>query len=231
MLNVSKNSRLIDLMESVLKNRISFSLNRNVLNIIIVITHVVGVIGLTSKWRDLFIAITPIHLLLVFGILLITQSKITRPFLLFLASTVVISYLIEFVGVNTGSIFGHYEYGKALGLKIGNTPLLIGVLWFTLIYSIGIILSNFNLHLIIKSLLGALLMLLIDFFIEPVAMGYDFWSWKNEMIPMQNYLAWFIISFLMLIAFNLSSFDKSNPTAKLVYLAQLMFFITINIIS
>jgi len=218
-------------MDGVLKNRITSVSSSSLLNVVVIITHIVGVIGLSSGWSELFVSITPIHLSLVFGILLITQSNFSKSFILFLSAVVLISYLIELVGVNTGRIFGSYIYGKALGFKIGNTPLLIGILWFTLIYSIGVILANFKWHILIKSLIGALLMLLIDFFIEPVAMSYDFWSWEGGVIPTQNYLAWFFISLLLLIGFNLSAFEKHNPTAKTVYISQLGFFILLNIIS
>jgi putative membrane protein len=39
----------------------------------------------------------------------------------------------------------------------------------------------------------------VDVFIEPVAMANDFWSWKDDVVPMQNYLGWGILSFLLFL--------------------------------
>jgi putative membrane protein len=217
-------------MDSVLIKQISFIPKSTTLNGIIVLTHIVGVIGLSSPWSDLFISITPIHLMLIFAILIVSHGKISKSFIIFLSFVVSASYFIEFVGVNTGSIFGNYSYGKALGLKLGDTPLLIGILWFTLIYSIGTMLAKLRSNIFLRSIAGASLMLLIDLFIEPVAITFDFWSWENDTIPVQNYLAWFVISFFFLTGFNLYSFEKSNPTAKTIFYSQLFFFVAINII-
>ena len=41
----------------------------------------------------------------------------------------------EILGVKFGVIFGDYEYGSALGLKIFDVPLLIGANWAILTVS------------------------------------------------------------------------------------------------
>ena len=41
--------------------------------------------------------------------------------------------LTEAIGVNTGLLFGTYEYGANLGFKIFGVPLIIGVNWTVLI--------------------------------------------------------------------------------------------------
>jgi putative membrane protein len=55
----------------------------------------------------------------------------------------------------------------------------------------------------IKSNLGiafasACLLVLLDILIEPVAI-YNFWSWNETIVPIKNYIAWFIISFIFLL--------------------------------
>lgn len=74
-------------------------------------------------------------------------------------------------------------------------------------------------------------MVLIDIFIEPVAIELGFWAWEQNQIPIQNYIAWFLISFVLLIFFYRLPFDKKNPISSTVFYAQLMFFISINILS
>lgn len=196
---------------------------------ILMLFHAVGLVGFSSHWRELFLQLTPFHLLLVFGYLVLFQQHVDGRFLRFMVIVVVSSYLIELVGVQTGKIFGEYKYGEALGIKIGGTPLLIGVLWFLLIYSIGVQLKPLKTHWMLKSFLGATLMLVIDLFIEPVAIELGFWSWTNNAIPVQNYIAWFAISFFYMIIFYQTNFS-TNRIAPIIYWMQLGFFMSINLI-
>jgi putative membrane protein len=195
---------------------------------ILAIFHLVGVIGFTTQWRNVFLELTPFHLLLVYAYLLAFQTLINRTFLVFMFFVAFSSYFIELIGVQTGKIFGDYTYGTALGYRIGDTPLLIGVLWFVLVWSIGHQLKSLELHWIVKSALGAAMMLVIDLFIEPVAIDLGFWSWDGGDIPTQNYIAWFIISLGYFLIFNKTKFGD-NPIAKYIYWLLLAFFVLINL--
>jgi putative membrane protein len=197
---------------------------------ILLLFHIVGIIGFSSPWQELFLQLTPFHLLLVFGYLVLFQEHVNVAFLKFMLTVTLSSYLIELAGVQTGKIFGDYQYGEALGIKIGGTPLLIGVLWFILIYSIGTQLKSLKIQWFFKALLGATMMLVIDLFIEPVAINLGFWSWDNDTIPVQNYVAWFTISFCYFLIFYKMSLPK-NRIAPLIYWMQLGFFIAINFIT
>jgi putative membrane protein len=196
---------------------------------ILAIFHLVGIIGFSTKWRSLFLLLTPFHLLLVFGYLTVFQQKIDKRFLTMMFVVVFSSYLIELLGVQTGMIFGSYQYGEALGFKIGGTPFLIGVLWFVLVYSIRSQLIGLKIHWFLKGAVGAAMMLLIDLFIEPVAIELGFWSWENNAIPVKNYLAWFTISLIYFILFSKPAIPK-NRLAPYVYWMQLGFFVVINIL-
>lgn len=197
---------------------------------ILALLHLVGVLGFLSPWRELFLQLTPFHLLLVFGYIFVFQTQRDGTFIGFMFFVMITSYLIELVGVQTGMIFGNYTYGNALGLKIGGTPLLIGVLWFLLIYSIGIQLKTWLIAPIFKAVIGASMMLLIDLFIEPVAIDLGFWSWENDTIPIQNFVAWYFISFVYFLVFNKYHFAP-NRIAPVIYWLQLIFFILINLFA
>jgi len=138
-------------------------------------------------------------------------------------------FFIEVIGVNTGLIFGDYSYGEALGLKVLSTPLLIGVNWLILIYCTGVLLEYFKLkNSIIFSLIGALILLGIDFLIEPVAIRFNYWSWSGGQIPLQNYIGWYIFSFLLFFVFKGLDFNKNNKAAIVLLFAQIGFFLGLN---
>ena len=74
------------------------------------------------------------------------------------------------------------------------------------------------------------MLVLLDWLIEPVAVKYDFWQWTNTVVPMQNYIAWFIISALLLFIFNKFEFQKNNKLAQALYIIQLVFFASLAVL-
>lgn len=71
----------------------------------------------------------------------------------------------------------------------------------------------------------------IDFLIEPVAINYDFWKWEENSIPPQNYIAWFLISFVMLLMSEKILTKRTNKLAIVLFITQLLFFLVINVVS
>jgi uncharacterized membrane protein len=129
------------------------------------------------------------------------------------------------LGVHTGLIFGSYQYGPTLGLQLWQVPLLIGLNWLMLVYTTGHLLDLLRLPWLLKALLAAALMVGLDFFIEPVAVAFDFWSWQGGAIPVSNYAGWFGLSLLLQIYYQRAGFRKGNPVAPFVYLVQVLFFV------
>jgi putative membrane protein len=138
-------------------------------------------------------------------------------------------FLIEVAGVNTSLIFGEYSYGNTLGVKLWNTPLLIGVNWLILVYSTGILLKKYHLNRFVFAFTGAVILVFIDFLIEPVAVKYDYWSWSLGSIPIQNYVGWFVVSFCMFLVFYAINFKKQNSASTVLLIAQVCFFMALNI--
>ncbi len=191
----------------------------------LVIIHGVGIWGFMSEeWRPIFQQLSPFTLILSAGLLASFHTKWTKQFWLLIANVFVLSYGVEIVGVNTGLIFGTYTYGDTLGIKWLGTPPLIGLNWVVLIYVTGLIVSKLKGSVWMKITLGACLMVLLDLVMEPVAIRYDFWVWEADQIPLQNYLAWFAISWGFLFFFlRLKPFPQ-NKLALAFYLVQWGFF-------
>jgi bisanhydrobacterioruberin hydratase len=197
---------------------------------IIIIFHIVGYVGFSNDALiDIFKSLVPVHLLLMFGIALYFQPNWNKAFIRFLLIVLFASYLIEMIGTNTGLIFGEYTYGATLGYSLFNTPLLIGVNWFILVYCTGIGLQYFKIkNDWLAALIIAFVLTGIDYLIEPVAIRFDYWFWQESSIPLQNYLAWFLISFAFGLLFRKSHFNKQNTPAIVILLVQTLFFILLN---
>jgi putative membrane protein len=196
-----------------------------------VLFHLVGLYGfLNSNLEPMFIALVPYHLLLMLALLIISAGDYSANIRIFAFIVYCAGFFIEVIGVNTGLIFGSYTYGEALGLKLLSTPLLIGANWLILVYCTGVFLEQFKLKSgFVFSLLGALVLLSLDFLIEPIAIRFDYWKWDGGQIPLQNYLGWYIFSFLLLWIFRILDFQKQNKTAIVLLFAQVGFFLALNI--
>lgn len=196
----------------------------NISIILLFIFHLVGVVGLSLSFRELFLALTPFNLLLSLGLYIWANDDFSADFFKLCAVLFAIGYFVEVIGVNTGILFGEYTYGEALGFKVLNTPLIIGVNWILLSFSIFSV-SNFFLKKKWPTiLLASVLMVLMDVLIEPVAISLDFWSWAAVDIPLQNYVMWFIVSLIMnaIISFNRPKLDYRISFGLL--LSQVLFF-------
>ena len=113
-------------------------------------------------------------------------------------------------------------YGKTLGFRA--LTLIIGVNWVLLVVSSFAVSSYFMSNSILKVLLSSIFMVLLDLMIEPVATRLDFWHWQAEVIPLQNYLMWFLVALLMnwILTFNRFNFNVKLGFGLLF--SQVVFF-------
>lgn len=209
---------------------------KNISIAVIIIFHFVGLIGFSlDELIPLFKILVPAHLLLMTFVLFYNHNEWNKHFYVFLFTVYLFSFSIEAIGTNTGKIFGEYTYLTTLGYKVFNTPIMIGINWILLVYSAGVLIqgyipSNSASSAVIKSLIGAAILTFIDFFIEPVAIKFDYWTWQNTTVPLQNYLAWFVTAFAFMLLFNKLNFKKSNPVATILLLTQLVFFVLLSVL-
>jgi len=198
----------------------------------LVIIYGVGIVGIGVYNNQSILNLTPLNLLISLGVILAFHSDSWKKLGLVISVAFFGGLLVEVLGVQTGVIFGDYQYGAVLGLKIWNTPVMIGVNWAMLIYAIG---STVNLFFSrwkfwIKAIYGAISMVILDYFIEPVAIYLNFWYWSATDVPIQNYIAWGIISFLLLLLFFSSFKTASNKVAYALFILQCIFFGALNLL-
>ncbi len=221
---------------------------QNIALFIVLLFHVSGAIGiLFSSHRDWFIQNTPLNLIVMALLLIVTQKQKNIAFFLFFIVTFLVGFLVEFIGVNTGYLFGQYQYGNVLGVKHFGVPLLIGINWFIIMYCTGVIANQLYdwankklaeadaevkpaVRFVSFIIDGALLATMFDFIIEPVAVKMGFWQWLgNGEIPFYNYACWFFTSLLLLTVFRLLPFNKGNRLAVHLFIIQVLFFMLLRV--
>lgn len=196
---------------------------------LILLFHAVGIIGFTvEKTRPFFLILVPFHLLLMTVLVVKSHNRLSKKFLYFFIITALTGFITELIGTTTGFLFGDYSYGSTLGTKAAGVPLLMGLLWFLMIYSAGVTIRLSGLkYMLLRVLFGAILLTALDWLIEPVAIKFDYWSWKNDTIPLYNYVCWYGLSLVLLVVFELFRFKKQSGVALVFLITQFIFFIAL----
>lgn len=205
------------------KNRITFFL--------LFSTYLAGILAIGFQLVPWFIYLTPFNLILSFVLLGWNHQENKKGWWLFAATGFLIGFFIEVIGVATGKIFGHYAYGPVLGPKLWDTPLLIGINWAMLTYCAGEVSSRLfpsQKQMIIRILAGAMIPVILDIIMEPVAIAFNLWHWFGQVPPLLNYVGWFSVSLVLSDFYQrLVGPENRNQVAPWLLLLQLIFFIVL----
>ena len=193
------------------------------------IIYLVGIIGFFTPFlRPVFLPMSGLILYLTtIGVILSSRQK--GKLLLFLSIAFCIGFTSEVIGVQTGILFGDYSYGTNLGFKFLGVPIVIGLLWGVLAVSSASFLAQVPALKKQAPFLAALLMLGIDYIMEPVAIASDFWCWNGAIVPLWNYICWFVIAWILQIILKRGIFVESNKVFNLVFILLTVFFSLLNL--
>jgi putative membrane protein len=160
-------------------------------------------------------------------VIIFQKNKFNKKFLLFFILFYLFFFFVEVLGVKTGKIFGSYFYGKSLGFKIFETPVLIGLNWILLIYLTFAFSELFKISDKFKIILGSFLMLFYDFILEKVAPLMDLWYWEGNSVPFLNYFSWFIFALISHFILRFFKFEIRNIFAVFIYFLHITFYLII----
>ncbi len=176
------------------------------------IAYPIAVTGVAFDVRPPFsLAWAASALLFLEGLLLIVAASLRYGFLRGVCAgliVIVLSYLIEAVGVGTGFPFGVYRYtGVLLPHLPGGVPLPVMFAWVLIVFgAYGWVHVEKRPIGIIGALVGAALATLLDLEIEPVAAHLEhYWEWlvpgaiNYYGVPLANFVAWFVVAFVLLL--------------------------------
>jgi len=195
---------------------------------VLIIFHLIG-IGIFLL-PDRVVGLSGFNMLLCALLVFATAADKPKELLLF-AFIFLGGFGVEFIGVNTGVLFGSYAYGNELGWKVGGVPVVLGLNWYCVVAAASHFVKRFvpSNRLWLNALLVGGLCVLMDFLIEPVAIRFDFWQWEGGHIPIFNYVCWGVFSALFAFVY-LNFITKENLTAWALYLIWIVFFIVLILI-
>ena len=195
---------------------------------IIWLFHICGMIGISYGNKEFFLAFTPINLFISFVLLFINQLQLEKSELNAALIIFFIGMISEILGVNYGLIFGDYVYLDNLGFKVLGVPVLIGINWIILTFITGSMSSYIIKNKYIAALTGAILMILLDLIIEPVAPLLGFWIFDLPTVPLQNYIGWFVIGLTTQYIYHFNIVRKEYSFSINLLLVNAVFFAFLN---
>lgn len=200
----------------------------NSIKLFLAIFYLVGVLAIYIPYTsDFFISLTPLALLMSFGFLMLFHPKFDANTIGVFALIFVLGFFIEERGVNTGLIFGNYSYGDTLGLKISETPLMMGINWILMIYLTASVVEKYKINPVFKIIAASTIMIVYDLVLEQVAPNMNMWSWQDGEIPIRNYLAWFAIAVVFHSILKIRKVETRNKLASTLLLCQMLFFVAL----
>ncbi|MFW6369628.1 MAG: carotenoid biosynthesis protein [Bacteroidota bacterium] len=200
-------------------------------SLLLIILYMFGAgFHLVEKTRPIMLLLTELMLLGGASVVLYFTYRYVRlkiRLLLWLAITIPVTWIIEIVGVDTGLVFGQYEYGNTMRIQVFHVPLIIGINWAVLIlatHSLSLTITRIRW---LRPMLAALYIVIFDIFMEPVAQKLDYWQWEDQQIPLQNYLAWAVITVVFSTMLESFKIYSRSPILRAYFLIQLVFFLVL----
>lgn len=193
-----------------------------------IVFYAVGIAGMViPSTNPLFVRLVPFALLLSAVALAIFHSGFSGKTLSVFILIFFLGFGAEVIGVQTGLLFGNYRYGETLGIKLFETPLIIGVNWLLLVYLTASLVSGLKVAPILQIMLAAGLMVIYDLILEQVAPVLDMWHWQDQSVPLNNYVSWFLLALIFQTLLKGFRIPVSSKIAAIVFMCQFIFFLVL----
>ncbi len=183
---------------------------------------------INPQTRPEALRMTPLALMLTVSVLFFfAESRYTWTMVASFTFIALIGFLVELIGVQTGWIFGRYQYTSHFGVRWWDTPPLIGINWLFLTYAWAAVVHNSGNAPKHRMLWAAAGMLAYDLLLEQAAPLMQLWHWKGGHIPLSNYLAWFGLALFFQWILHFNRIDTRNSLALPLLLLQLVMYLGI----
>lgn len=193
--------------------------------VLIIVLFVVEMVGLYSGLSLWSISMIPLYFLFNAVVLIFYEKYIFSSLWIYLTVTLIFLFIIELINANIHFPFGRFQFGDTLGPPLLGVPLILPVFWMTLIYSCIHFLKTIRFGNEMRALLGATFLTLADFFLEMVAVKFNFWKWNANVVSWGNYICWFIISYAFIYLFFRFQFRSRNSLGVIVFIILLIFIL------
>lgn len=197
--------------------------------IFMIATFVVGIVlHLIPDLLPLITRLTELNLLLmsslVFAFGLLNNHRNLAGFTFWSLITMLFMFLIAVIGINTGVLFGSFEYGSTLPTTLANIPLIVPLNWAMILLSAYGFLTNAVSQRNLRALFAAVIVLALKLLMDPVGVRLDYWTWDLGYIPLRNYVSWFVASIIFTQILALMKIHARSVIFRVYLIMQFLFY-------
>ena len=131
------------------------------------------------------------------------------------------------VAEKSARLFGEFSFGFGLGPRMGETPVLSGLLWLVPVLFSFSWTAKLTANIYLRSAIGAVLVTVPTIFFSYNAPLLDFMHWGDMRPPASSFLTWFLTGFFMHFAGHQMQAKMENPLAIMLYAAWLLFHVAL----
>jgi putative membrane protein len=130
------------------------------------------------------------------------------------------SYAVEYVGVHYGVPYGEFSYQLELGPMVGGVPIGLPIFFLPLVVNsyLLVLLLLPRTSRLRRTLAALAVVLVVDFVLDPAAVGLGFWAYDGGGfyygVPLSNFAGW-VLSGLLAVSLVEWSFDREALSARL----------------
>ncbi len=193
------------------------------------LVELVGLVIL--KYKPFFQSILVFQLLIAAVIVLLSQPKSSSKYYLFIIIGFAVGFFAEMLGVQTGWLFGDFYFTEKLRFLVAGVPLIVGVNWVVFSLSSFSVLPE-KMPAPLKHFIAAILMVILAFFLEIMAVSNELWVWKNSshFPTYKNFVDCFLIALVMQLLIYFFQLQK-NKIAAIFFYVFLLFLISFFLIE
>ncbi|WP_276281119.1 bisanhydrobacterioruberin hydratase [Halorussus caseinilyticus] len=130
------------------------------------------------------------------------------------------SYAVEYVGVHYGVPYGEFSYQLELGPMVGGVPIGLPVFFLPLVVNsyLLVLLLLPRVSRVRRTLAALAVVLVVDFVLDPAAVGLGFWAYDGGGfyygVPLSNFAGW-VLSGSIAVTLVEWGFDRDALAARL----------------
>lgn len=188
----------------------------------------IAVITITTILIELFAGTisgisNPAYLLALLVIFGLYSDRLSGMEMRYMVLLFVVGTGLFVIGERTDKPFGEISFGDALGPRLGQVPLLAGLLWLLPVVFSFPLTAKWSENIYLRALLGALLVTIPAVALSFNAPYLDFIHWENLRPTLGSFLTWFVGGFLLHFAGMQMQVKLENPIAMSLYVGWISF--------
>ena len=194
--------------------------------LLILFAGVLAIYFFSFPYRDWILEISLlISNVLVFGYAVIRDKDLKIVYWILIAIAII--FLVHWIGLINGNIFGDFRFGPLFKIKVAGIPLVLMINWAGLIFAAITLVIRLGGYAFM-AVFSSVLMVFFIFIFEPLALKSGISLRPDSLISLNLYITWFILSYILALLYKVFNLFLTDSLTRSHFIIQLLFFSVLN---